>query len=74
MPGIAPETPGETPGKTPELILHQLESAPHITMPELAARLGKSVSAVERAIRKLRTDGRMVRIGPTKGGHWKVVK
>jgi ATP-dependent DNA helicase RecG len=72
-PGIAQETPGKTPGKTPELILQHLQKIPHISIPELASRLGKSVSAIERAIRKLRTEGQLDRIGPAKGGHWKVV-
>ncbi|MBK9346592.1 MAG: winged helix-turn-helix transcriptional regulator [Burkholderiales bacterium] len=51
-----------------------MQNAPNSSTSELAARLGRSVSAVERAIRKLRVDGRLVRIGPAKGGHWKVVK
>ena len=68
----APGTPGKTPGKTPERILGLLRDAPGLSIPELAERLGKSVSAVERAIRKLREAGRLVRIGPAKGGRWEV--
>jgi Fic family protein len=68
----APGTPGKTPGKTPERILGLLRDAPGLSIPELAERLGKSVSAVERAIRKLRETGRLVRIGPAKGGRWAV--
>jgi ATP-dependent DNA helicase RecG len=49
-----------------------LRDAPGLSIPELAERLGKSVSAVERAIRKLRETGRLVRIGPAKGGRWAV--
>jgi Fic family protein len=68
----APGTPGKTPGKTPERILGLLRDAPGLSIPELAERLGKSVRAVERAIRKLREAGRLVRIGPAKGGRWAV--
>ena len=35
--------------------------------------LGKSGSAIERIIRKLRKEGRLQRIGSTKGGHWHVL-
>lgn len=67
------ETPGKTLGKTPERILDLLRDAHGLTIPELAANLGKSESAIERAIRKLREAGRLVRIGPDKGGHWQVL-
>jgi predicted HTH transcriptional regulator len=40
---------------------------------ELAGYFGKSESAMERAIRKLREEGRLQRIGPAKGGYWKVL-
>ncbi len=71
------ETPGQTPvitlGKTPDRIVALLSEFPELSIPELAARLGKSESAVERAIRKLRESGRLKRVGPDKGGHWKVL-
>lgn len=70
--GDGQDTLGKTPGKTPERILGLLRDAPELSIPELAERLGKSVSAVERAIRKLREAGRLARVGPDKGGYWKV--
>ena len=42
---------------------------PGASIPELALQLGKSESAIERAIRKLRAEGKLVCIGPAKGGH-----
>ncbi len=69
-PGI---TPGITPGKLPEQILALLRAKPDLSIPELATSLGKSVRAVERAIRKLREGGRLERVGPAKGGLWKVL-
>jgi ATP-dependent DNA helicase RecG len=69
----APRTPGKTPGKTPEAILAWLNQKPSATVPELAAQLGRSASAVERAMRKLREEGRLIRVGPDKGGHWQVI-
>lgn len=73
-PGDTEKTPGKTPGKTPERILEALKAGPSASVPELAARLGKSESAVERAIRRLREDGRLRRVGPAKGGHWEVLE
>jgi Fic family protein len=71
------KTPGKTlvktPGKTPDVILSLLRDAPELSIPQLAASLGKSQSAIERAIRKLREAGRLKRIGPDKGGHWQVL-
>ena len=66
--------PVETPGKTPGMILGLLRSEPGLSVPELAARIGKSDRAIERAIRKLREAGRLVRVGPDKGGHWEVAR
>jgi biotin operon repressor len=57
------KTPKETPGKTPDLILDWLTRASGYSIPELAQHLGKSGSAIERVIRKLRADGKLVRIG-----------
>ncbi len=64
----------ETPGKTPDLILQRLVETPGTSIPELAQHLGKSDRAIERAIRKLRADGKLARIGPAKGGHWEVIQ
>jgi hypothetical protein len=58
--------------KTPVKILQLLEEKPELSLPELAALIGKSVSAVERASAKLVKAGKLRRIGPAKGGHWEV--
>ena len=67
------ETPQKTPQKTPEAILGWVRKQSDISFQELAKKLGKSESAVKRAIRKLREAGRLRRIGPDKGGHWEVL-
>ena len=61
-------------GKTPDLVLARLQEVPQASIPELAEYLGKSASAMERAIRKLREEGRLQRIGPAKGGYWKMLE
>jgi ATP-dependent DNA helicase RecG len=61
-----------TPEKTPEKILLLLKNRPEISIAEIAAHLGKSDSAIVRAIRKLKSEQRLRRIGADKGGHWEV--
>ena len=73
-PGKTPgKTPGKSPGKTPAAILDLLAATPELSVPEIAERLAKSESAIHRAIRALRESGRLGRVGPAKGGHWKVM-
>ena len=68
------ETQVETRVETPDRIIELLRAHPHLTLVEVAARIGKSVSAVERATAKLTSEGRLRRVGPRKGGHWQVPK
>lgn len=62
------------PVKTPEAILLELQKNPQFTLKEVADRIGKSVSAVERAAKKLSDNNQIKYIGPQKGGHWEVIK
>jgi ATP-dependent DNA helicase RecG len=62
----------KTPVKTPVKILQLLKEKPELTLPELAALIGKSVRTIERASAKLVKAGELRRIGPDKGGHWEV--
>ena len=64
----------KTLGKTLDAILLLLDENPSLSIPEIAEKINKSESAVERAIRKLREEGRLKRIGPAKGGHWEIIK
>lgn len=68
------KAPLKTPLKLPEAILQLLREQPELSFPQMALLLGKSESAVKRAVRKLRESGRLERVGPDKGGHWKVIK
>jgi len=45
-----------------------------ITIPKLAEIIGKSVSAIKKQIKKLQTENKIERIGPDKGGYWRVIK
>ena len=71
---VKTETLGKTLGKTPEQILGLLRENAHYSIPELATHTGKSESAVERSIRKLREAGVLERVGPAKGGYWRIIE
>ena len=59
---------GMTQAETPVKILQLLGTNPRMTLAEVAATIGKSVSAVERAGSRLVEEGRLQYIGPAKGG------
>lgn len=58
--------------KTPMKIFAILAEHPHLALPEVAVKIGKSPSAVHRACTKLIEQGLLKRVGPDKGGHWEV--
>ena len=43
-----------------------------LTQEELAEKIGISAKAIEKHLANLKADGRIERIGPAKGGYWKV--
>ena len=66
------KTPQKTPQKTPVRIIDLLMQDGHLSIKELAKQVGKSPSAVQRALNKLQETQVVERIGPDKGGHWVV--
>ena len=54
-------------------ILEYVAENPETTIPELAEITGVSTRSVERNIKKLQDAGKLRRVGPAKGGHWKVL-
>lgn len=75
---ISEKTPGKTDAsektseKTPDAIIRLLGQEPELSAADVGAKLGKSSRAIEQAIEKLRKTGRLIRVGPDKGGYWKV--
>ena len=61
-------------GKTAEIILNLIINNPKITKPEIASLTGLSLRGVEWNIQQLKSTGRLTRIGPNKGGYWKVTE
>ena len=63
----------ETVEKTGEKILRQITSNPKITLKELQSITGLSRQGIEWHISKLKQEGRIERVGPDKGGYWKLL-
>jgi ATP-dependent DNA helicase RecG len=61
-------------GKVSEVVLELIKELPERSIPDLAIELGKSERTVERAIRELKSTGKLARVGPDKGGRWKVTE
>ncbi len=60
--------------KTTQKIIELIKANPKITRVELAKETGLSEDGVKFNLTKLKKEGIIKRIGPDKGGHWKVKK
>lgn len=65
--------PEETSVKTSVKIVEAIKSNDWITIPELAEIIGVTTRSIERNIQNLQQEGKLIRVGPDKGGHWKVI-
>jgi len=55
------------------IILNQMQNDPFTSAKALAETVGISVRKIETNIRKLKDLGYIERVGPAKGGYWKIV-
>jgi ATP-dependent DNA helicase RecG len=58
--------------KSSEKILELLQAQPKLSAKEVALHLAITPRAVEKQIDRLKREGRLFRIGPARGGRWKV--
>lgn len=65
---------GEKLGENERKILSILAGDPYLSIPQIADAIGISTTAVENNIKKLKRKGLLLRIGPAKGGRWKVTE
>lgn len=65
--------PEKSSEKSSEKILQYLKVEPTLSAKALAKKMGISSRAIEKQIDLLKKDGRLSRIGPAKGGSWKVI-
>ena len=68
-----PETMVNIRVKTRVKIISLIKENPSITIQELAERIGLTVKGIEWNIKKLQEKGKLKRIGPAKGGYWKII-
>lgn len=69
-----PADSGKTVEETVEKIIQAMKDAPGITIDKLSQITGLSTRGVEWNLKKLKKTGRITRIGPRKGGQWKVLE
>jgi len=60
--------------KSREKIIELIRTDPTITMADLALSIGISVKAIEKQISSLRKAKKLERVGPDKGGCWRIVE
>ena len=63
---------GEKPTKSREKIVAMLAENGKLSAASLAEKIGISAKAIEKHLAKLKAEGIIERIGPAKGGYWKV--
>ena len=63
---------GEKPTKSRDKIIALLSENGELSAAALAEKIGISAKAVEKHLANLKADGIIERIGPAKGGYWKV--
>ena len=59
-------------GKSREKIIALLSENGKLTATGLAAEIGVTAKAIEKHLAKLKAEGIIERVGPDKGGSWKV--
>ena len=60
--------------KSENKILNLIRKNPSVTIPEMMQKLSMSDSGIRKILRKLQQEGRVVRVGANKNGHWEIVK
>ena len=65
---------GATPETSEDRIFLAIKMSPTITVSELANMTGLSIDGVKWNLRKLKSLGKLRRVGHTKGGHWEVLE
>lgn len=74
LPKTPPKTLPKTSKKTVDKVLNALEADPSLTLTEVSLKVGKSLSAIKRAVAQLTREGNLRYVGPSKGGHWEILK
>lgn len=68
------KTTQETAQETTQEIISLIQEKPKITRKELANKIGLTQDGIKYNLNKLKKEGKIRRVGSTKGGHWEVLK
>lgn len=68
------ETTKKTTQKTTQKIMSLIKENPNMTIKELASTIGITEDGIKYHIANLKKKGLLKRVGPDKGGHWRVVE
>ncbi|MCG8700460.1 MAG: putative DNA binding domain-containing protein [Bacteroidales bacterium] len=71
---VSGELSGEMSGEMSGEIIRLLGKNNKLTIPEMAKALNVSDRTIERWLKKLQSNNKLKRIGPTKGGTWEVLE
>jgi ATP-dependent DNA helicase RecG len=71
---MAGEVAGKKAGIVAGMVLQLMTEKPEMSIPDIAVTLGISKRSIERTVRELKSAGRVLRIGPGRGGRWDVAK
>ena len=64
----------ETNKSTQEMILDEIRKHPFTTREQLAKVIGITPDGIKKQLEKLKKANRIKHVGPTKGGHWAIIK
>ena len=68
------ESTQETSKSTQEMILDEMRKHPFTTRQQLAKVIGITPDGIKKQLEKLRKANLIKHVGPTKGGHWEIIK
>lgn len=68
------EVPVKSSVKSSVKIIELILKNNSITIPEMANELNMTTRGVEKILKRLKNEQKIQRIGPDKGGYWKVVQ
>ena len=55
-----------------EKIIELIRINPHFTIEELSNNIGRTTRTIEMELQKLKVKNKIKRVGPDRGGYWKV--
>ena len=64
----------ETSKSTQEMILDEIRTHPFTTRQQLAKVIGITPDGIKKQLEKLKKANLVKHVGPTKGGHWEIIK